>query len=168
MTGVVFVLAGIAAFYFWVYRNWNYKNKFTFKTICVYLLLGVTVLMLWAAVDTVIEVAEDEQYRMLERRLSSVKDTARDEDYNWLADYLQGDSDYEEEFEYLWERLTMYSSCNRYLVFRAAAQAGLGEAFEEKAQEYEMLLREIGENPSYEENVPYGRAFLEKAGLDRN
>lgn len=168
MTGVIFMLAGIAAFYLLVYRKWNYSNKFTFKTISVYLLLGVTVIMLWAAVVTVSGVAENEQYKMLERRLTTAEDTARRRDYNWLIDFLRIDKDYEEEFEYLWERVTMYSACNRYLIFEAADRAELGEAYGKKAQEYEELLRKIGENPSYEENVPYGKAFMEKAGLDRD
>ena len=168
MTGVIFMLAGIAAFYLLVYRRWNYSNKFTFKTISVYLLLGVTAIMLWAAVITVSEVAENEQYKMPERRLATAEDTARRRDYIWLIDFLRIDKDYEEEFEYLWERVTMYSACNRYLIFEAADRAGLGETYGKKAQEYEELLRETGGDPLYEENVPYRKAFMEKAGLNQD
>lgn len=168
MTGVIFMLAGVVAFYLLVYRKWDYKNKFTFKTISVYLLLGVTVIMLWASVITVSEVAENEQYKMQERRLATAENTARRRDYNWLIDFLRADKDYEEEFEYLWERVTMYSACNRYLIFEAADRAGLGETYGKKAQEYEELLRETGGNPLHEENVPYGKAFMEKAGLNQD
>ena len=168
MTGVIFMLAGIAAFYLLVYRKWNYSNQFTFKTISFYLLLGVTAIMLWAAVNTVSEVAENEQYKMPERRLATAEDTARRRDYIWLIDFLRIDKDYEEEFEYLWERVTMYSACNRYLIFEAADRAGLGETYGKRAQEYEELLREIGGNPLYEENIPYGKAFMEKAGLNQD
>lgn len=165
MMGLIFTLAGIAVFYFLVYRKWDYKNKFTFKTISIYLLLGVTVLSLWIVIGTVADVAEDEQYKMLEHRLSEAEDKARRGDYNWMADSMYLNMDYEEEFEYLWERLTMYSACNRYLIFDAASRAELGEAFEKKAQEYETLLRKTASSPLYEKNVSYGMEFLNKAGL---
>lgn len=167
MTGFILFLAGITAFYLLVYKKWELKRKFTFKVVSVHLLLGVTLLMIFATVSTITQVAENEQYRMLENRLARAEDTARRRDYYWMADNLQMDMDYEEEFEYLWERLMMYNACNRYLIFNAADQRGLGEAYGEKARDYEQLLREIAENPSYEVNVPYGKEFYRQKEVEK-
>ena len=155
-----FTLAGIAAFYVLVYRHWKYKDKFTFKTISIYILAAATVLNLWGVIVQVADVADSERMKTLAYRLSRVEEISDRGEYVWLADDLGSDMDYEEEFEYLWERVSMYSACNRYLVFDAAAKAGLGEEYKQRADEYKELLFTIGENPEYSENIPYGKGFL--------
>lgn len=166
MMGLVLFLVAVAAFYIYIYRPWSYMKKFTFKVVGIYLLLGVTALMVYAAVWTVSEVRETEQEKMLSSRLSRAQNAEQRGDYAGLANNLSWDKDYEEEFAYLWERLMMYTGSDRYLIFEAAADAGLGEVYEERAVFYKELLHNLCTNPKYDSNIPYGKYYLEKAGLN--
>jgi hypothetical protein len=154
-----------AAFYVYIYRKWDYKKKFVFKTVLVYLSLACTIIWISALITTIVDVVEQEQDRMLESRLERAEGTAWRGDYGWMADHMDMDQDYEPEFEHLWERLYMYNGSKRYIIFRAASEAGLGEAYEQRAAEWEERLLKVCTCPEYEENIPYGKAFLEQAEI---
>lgn len=165
MMGIILFIALAAAFYFFVYRKWNYKRKFTCKTVLIYISLAITVFWGWYTVTVIADVVETEQRRMLVSRLERAEGSAWRGDYGWLADHMDLDGSFEEEFEYLWERLYMYTGSRRYMIFRAADKAGLGEAYSKKASEWEEKLLKVCYAPEYEENIPYAQAFLEQADL---
>ena len=165
MIGVLIFIALVVTFYFNVYRRWNYKQKFTCKTIMIYLSLICTIFWGWYTIDTIVAVVETEQRNMLESRLERAERTVRNDDWSWFADHMDLDRNYEKEFEYLWERLYMYTASGRYRIFNAASKANLGEKYDDKAVFWQEKLLEICKEPVYEENISYGRAFLEQTGL---
>lgn len=164
MVFIIFI-ALAAAFYFHIYKKWNYKKKFTFKSILIYLSVICTVLYASFTIQTIVDVVESEQYKMLESRMERAVGSALRGEYDLLADHMDLYQDYEAEFEYLWERLYMYNGSRRYIIFRAASEAGLGEAYTERAEEWKEKLLSVCGSPEYEENIPYAKAFLEQAGI---
>jgi hypothetical protein len=166
MIAVIFVIVGMIAFFLRIYSNWNYKQKFTFKSVCIYISLGVLLLMICSAFYTVGLVYENEQDRMLPSRLSSIRYTADRGEYMWLAEYMDYDKDYEPEFEYLWERLEMHDCCYAYLIYHTAAgRFPDNQKFAEQEQKYREKLISLCNSPCYQENAPYGEYFLNRAGL---
>lgn len=165
MMGVLFLLMITAAFYIFLYRHWDCGKKITFLSVVVYLLFGITLLTVWAAAWTVGEVREAEQMKMLAYRLQAAKYEEHYGDYDGMASELEREMDYEAEFEYLWERLIMYTGANRYRMFAKAAEAGLGEAYEERALFYKELLKSMCTDTEYASNIPYGEYYLKRAGL---
>ena len=166
MIGLIIFIALVAIFYFHVYRKWDYKKKFTCKTVLIYLSLMCTVLWASFLITTIADVVESEQDKMLVSRLERAQGSAWRGDYGWLADHMDLDGDYEEEFEYLWERLYMYNASRRYIIFQASSKAGLGEEYDEYAAMWEERLLKVCMQPEYEENIPYGQMFLEQAGIE--
>lgn len=57
-------------------RRWDYKKKFTCKTVLIYLSLVCTVFWAWFTVVTVVDVVETEQYKMLASRLERAEGNA--------------------------------------------------------------------------------------------
>ncbi len=165
MIGLIIFIALVAMFYFHIYRKWDYKKKFTCKTIFIYFSLVCTVFWASFLIKTIADVVESEQYKMLASRLERAQGCAWRGDYGWLADHMDLDRSYEDEFEYLWERLYMYNSSKRYIIFHAASEAGLGEAYDMHAEKWEERLMKICSQPEYEENISYGKAFLEQVGI---
>lgn len=165
MMGIIIFIALVAAFYSYKYRKWDYKKKFTCKTVLIYFSLVCTAFWAWYTVVTVVDVVDSEQRKMLASRLERAEGSAWRGDYGWMADHMDLDQDYEEEFEYLWERLYMYTGSRRCIIFDAARDAGLGEAYEQKAAEWEEKLLKVCRAPKYEENIPYAEAFLKMAGI---
>lgn len=165
MIGFLVVIAAMAAFYIYIYRHWDYKKKFTFKSVMIYVSLGILVLMVWILIGFVKEAAEEERYNMLESRLDRVRDLEGYADYSRLQDTMILYGDYEPEFEYAWERVEMYANYNQYLIFARAAEAGLGEGYETMAEKYKEALLSLCLEPDYPKNIPYGEDFLKRAGL---
>lgn len=165
MIGIIFFIALVTAFYFGIYKKWDYKKKFTCKTIFIYFSLVCAVLWASFLVKTIADVVESEQYKMLASRLERAQGCAWRGDYGWLADHMDLDRSYEDEFEYLWERLYMYDGSKRYTIFHAASKAGLGEEYDNRAAMWKERLEEVCLQPEYEENISYGKAFLEQAGI---
>lgn len=159
--GIVIAVVGIAFFYFKVYQKWEYRARFGFKIVMIYLTLIGTFFGGGMAVWSVGDVLENEQSKLLASRLEFAKGTAEKNDYAWLAGFMEYDQDYEEEFEYLWERLVMYESSLQYRIYSAADDAGLGEEYAKGADKYEAMMVEYCTNPTYKENAPYGELFME-------
>ncbi|MBQ7780842.1 MAG: hypothetical protein IJ405_02295 [Lachnospiraceae bacterium] len=165
MIGFLIVIAAIAAFYIYIYRHWDYKKKFNFKSVMIYISLGLLVLMIELVISFVMEAAEEERYNMLESRLDRVQYLEAYADYSQMQDILVLYDDYEPEFEYAWERVEMYANYNQYLIFRNAAENGLGEEYVAMAEKYREALLALCLEPDYPENIPYGEDFLKRAGL---
>lgn len=165
MIGFLIVIAAIAAFYIYIYRHWDYKKKFNFKSVMIYISLGLLVLMIELVISFVMEAAEEERYNMLESRLDRVQYLEAYADYSQMQDTMVVYGDYEPEFEYAWERVEMYANYNRYLIFREAAENGLGEEHVAMAEKYREALLALSLEPDYPENIPYGEDFLKRAGL---
>lgn len=161
---LLFLAAAALAFYQGVYRKFDYNARIVCKAIIIYLGLGVTVLSIMLVVVAVQSVAEEMQYNQLPSRLESIEYSAAGNDYGWMADFMEIDMDYEEEFECYWERAVMHESMIRYRIYGAAAEAGLGEEFDAKAEKYAKWMEEYCEEPTYAQNVPYGEYFMELAG----
>lgn len=159
------IVAALIAFYVYVYRTWDYKKKFNCKMALIYVSLGLFLLCLVIAVQTVGIVYEEEQSKTLAARTDRIQYEINRGDYSDLASSMQYDADYEPEFEYLWERLSMYECCNRYLIFTKAKERLPAEGYEEKAGEYKEMLSALCENPKYAENKAYGEYYLRQAGL---
>lgn len=168
MMGWLVVAAAIVAFYFYIYRNWNYKVKFTFKAVMIYLTSGMLLLSIVAVISMVKDAAEESRMDSFEYRMDSIESAEGEGKFPQLADTLILYDDYEPEFEYAWERVLMYTYYNRYLVFKEAIDAGMGEAYEAEALKYQEALFNICKEPTYDENIPYGQDFLERAGLLSN
>ena len=166
MIGFLFVVALIAAFYLYVYKKWDVKKKLTCMAILVYLTASFTLLLVFVTIYTVGDVVENEQADMKQKRLSRAEDLCMGGEYAWLAMELVDGRDYEEDFEPYWERAGLYNGCNRYLVFRAAAEAGLGPVYEEKAEEFGSFFEQLSQNPQYAENAFYADFFAQKAGME--
>lgn len=165
MIGFLVVIAAIAAFYIYIYRHWDYKKKFNFKSVMIYISLGILVLMIELVISFVMEAAEEEEYNMLETRLDRIRAEEGYADYSRMQDTMVLYGDYETEFEYAWERVEMYANYNRYLIFREAAEKGLGEEYAAMAAKYREALLTLCLDPDYPENIPYGEDFLKRAGL---
>lgn len=159
------LLTGIFWFYSRVYVRWEYRKKFTFKLVLFYGQLVIVALNVWALVVQVEGVADDERYRTLAGRLQRAEFQADRGEYAELSTELSRNMDYEEEFDYLWERTMLYAAGNRYLIYQAAVEAGMGEAYVKKAEQYRELLLEKGNKTAYQENEFYGAYFLKKVGL---
>lgn len=165
MIGFIIFIVLVAAFYFYIYRKWDYKKKFTFKAVMIYLSFGSALLWGWFAITTIADVVENEQDKMLVSRLEAAESSTWSGDYDQLVDTMDLYMDYEQDFEHMWERVYMYTGCRRYQIFHGASQAGLGKAYDEKAAEWKEKLLQVCEQPVYEENIPYAEAFLKQAGL---
>lgn len=165
MIGLLLVAVACIAFYIYIYKNWDYKKKFVFKTIMIYLSLGILLLMVWLVVVFVKDAAEEEKADMIETRMERIRYLEGCADYFQMQDALKLYDDYEPEFEYAWERVQMYANCNRYLIFAAAEEAGLGEEYHLMAEKYKEALLSLGLYPDYQQNLPYGEYFLKRAGL---
>ena len=165
MMGFLIVIAAIVAFYIFIYMHWDYKKKFTCKSVMIYISLGILALVIWIVIVCVRDAAEEERYNMLETRLDRIRDLEGYADYSQMQDILVLYDDYEPEFEYAWERVEMYSNYNQYLIFRNAAENGLGEEYVAMAEKYRETLLTLCLEPDYPENIPYGEDFLKRAGL---
>lgn len=166
MTGLILALAGAGAFYCFIFRDWDYKKKLTFKLVLAYISLSGLVLCLFAVIISIRDVYREEKDRSLSERLSGAAYEISEGDYSGLAMRMALDGDYEPEFDYLWERLEMYECCNRYLVYKEAAgktDASLEAA--EYAAKYEGMLLSLCREPEYTENLPYAEYYLRQAGL---
>ncbi len=165
MVGFLGLAAGIAAFYIFIYRDFNDTKKFVFKSVCIYLSLIVTVFVVLITVWTVRDAVEEKKSDMLPTRLSYAERNA--DDYAWLVSEMKYERDFEPEFEYLWERAEMYESCYRYQIFAAAAENMPSEEkiYAENAEKYREMLLSLCKAPDYEKNIPYGEYFLRQAGL---
>lgn len=165
MTGLLACVVAAVAFYLFVYRYWDYKKKFTCKSVLIYLSLGVFVLMLISAVTTVGMVYENEQDKTLAKRMDMVQFHISRGDYSDLAGNMAYEADYEPEFEYVWERLEMYETCGRYLVFSIAAPKTENPEYAGMAEKYEKELIALCSHPGYAENADYGEYYLRRAGI---
>lgn len=165
MTGLLACVVAAVVFYLFVYRYWDYKKKFTCKSVLIYLSLGVFVLVLISAIVTVGMVYENEQDKTLAKRMDRVQYHISRGDYSDLAGNMAYEADYEPEFEYVWERLEMYETCSRYLVFSVAAQNTGEPGYADMAAEYEKELIALCSHPEYAENADYGEYYLRRAGI---
>ncbi len=168
MTAICIIAFLVVGFYFKFYRNWQYKGKFTFKAIMIYIGLMLFVGNVILLINSVGQAAEDKKDDMLESRLERIRDREAQGDLYWLAQSLDLYSDYEWEFEYAWERVCMNESYTRYMIFKEAADAGMGEEYEQMQNKYKKKLTDLCENVKYEENIPYATNFMEQSGLDDN
>ena len=164
--GFILILIAIAAFYFMVYRHWGYMHKFVCKSVLVYIGLGITAIMFFAVISFIGTMIEDVQDSQLISRLDFIEHVAEGNDYQWMTVYMENDKDYEEEFERYWERAIMYECSMQYRVYAAANEAGMGEEFAQKADEWEALMKEYCENPTYASNEPYGEYFMSRRNRD--
>lgn len=165
MMGWLVVAAAIVAFYLYIYRKWDYKAKFTFKAVMIYLTLGMSVLTIIAVISMVGTAAENIRMDTPEYRMDRIESAEGYGDLLQMADTLILYNDYEPEFEYAWERVTMYAYYNRYIVFKEAVESGLGREYEEIAFKYKEALFDICEEPAYDENIPYAQDFMERVGM---
>ena len=154
------------AFYQAVYRGWSFKGKLIFKIVLFCLTIFVTVLMVILLIWTIAGVFEEEKDKSLASRLTMVERDVADGSYTDMAFWMNLDMDYEPEFDYMWERLQMYASYNRYVVFKAAEEreAVAGE-FAGKAEYYKNEFIRLCENPTCSENEEFGEYYLEQKGL---
>lgn len=165
MMGFLLLLMAPAAFYIFIYRHWDCGKKITFLSVVVYLLFGITLLTVSVTAWAVRDVRETEQMKMFAYRLQEAQDDEHWGYYDRMASELEREMNYEAEFEYLWERLIMYTGSNRYRIFAKAAEAGLGDAYEERALFYKELLESMCPDTEYESNILYGEYYLKRAGL---
>ncbi len=165
MMGWIVVIAAVFAFYFYLYQNWSYKAKFTFKTVMIYITALLLFLMIIAVISIVKDAVEERQTDTLEYRMDRAEAAAGDGKLLQLADTMVLYDSYEPEFEYAWERVLMYTYYNRYLIFRDADEAGMGEEYKALADKYKNALINICIEPVYAENIPYGQDFLKRAEL---
>ena len=165
MMGLLIFAAFVFGFYHFFYQKWNYIAKFTFKTVMIYVTMGVTVLMIFAVIGMAKDAVEARNEDTPEYRLRKVQAAEGDEDLKQLADLMVLYEDYEPEFEYAWERVTMSEVFNRYILFLSAKEAGLGETYESMEAYYRTELIKLCQSPVYEENKPYAQDFLKRAGL---
>ena len=165
MMGFIIFIALVFGFYKCIYKKWNCLAKFTFKSVMIYITLGMTVLMIFAVVGMVKEAVESINADTPEYRLARVQTAEGYADLKQLADLMVLYEDYEPEFEYAWERVTMNEVFNRYLIFLSAKEAGLGEEYEEMEEYYRAELLKLCQSPAYAQNIPYAQDFLQRAGL---
>ena len=154
------------AFYRAVYKRWSFKGKLVFKIVLLCLTIFFTVLMVIMVIWSVKGAFEAEKEKSLANRLSMVERRSADGNYPDMAFWMNLDMDYEPEFDYMWERLQMYASYNRYVVFKAAEEreAVAGE-FAGKAEYYKKEFIRLCENPACPENEEFGEYYLEQKGL---
>lgn len=164
MIGFLLILAGAVAFYNSVYTHWDYARKLVCKSVLFYIGLGITVLTFFATISFMGTVVEDVQDAQLISRLGFIERAAEDNDYAWLPVYMESDKDYEEEFECYWERMIMHECAMQYRIYAAAKESGMGREYEQKADEWELLMKQYCANPAYAINQPYGKYFMELAG----
>lgn len=165
MIVIFLIFAATLAFYDYVYKHWNYRKKYTFKTVMIYVSLGMLVLNAGMLISYIRDAAEDEEYYMLQSRLNRVMALEAEADYGSMQDTMQLYYDYEPEFEYAWERLEMYAVYNRYQIFQKAAENELGELYVQKAEAYKEELLSSCLEPDYTVNIRYGEDFLRRAKL---
>lgn len=165
MMGLIIFVALVFGFYHCFYKKWNYIAKFTFKSVMIYITLGMTVLMMFAVIGMVKEAVEAINADTPEYRLGRIYAAEGYGDLKQVADLLVLYEDYEPEFEYAWERVTMNEVFNRYMVFLSAKEAGLDEEYQAMEECYRAELLKICKSPVYEENIPYAQDFLKRAGL---
>lgn len=165
MIVIFLILAATLAFYGYVYSHWNYRKKYTFKTVMIYVSLGMLVLNAGMLISYIRDAAEEEKYYMLQSRLNRVMTQEGEADYVSMQDTMMLYYDYEPEFEYAWERLEMYAVYNRYRIFQKAAKEELGELYAQKAEDYKEALLVSCSEPDYTVNIRYGEDFLKRAKL---
>ncbi|MGN0401765.1 MAG: hypothetical protein ACI4HQ_05840 [Acetatifactor sp.] len=170
MIGFVFV--GIVGILIYLkYRKWSFKKKFGFQMVLVNLMLPVTAFMVFAAVFSVREAAENVRDNALSTRLEQTQFYENHTgEYYRCGNYLMLEQDYEQEFEYLWERLCMYETSHRYRVFSKAVEqldreenADERQKLESMAERYGEQLRAFCKVPVYAQNLPYADYYLEQA-----
>lgn len=154
------------AFYRAVYKGWSFKGKLVFKIVLLCLTIFFTVLMVIMVIWSVKGAFEAEKEKSLANRLSMVERRGADGNYPDMAFRMNLDMDYEPEFDYMWERLQMYASYNRYVVFMAAEEReALAGEFAGKAEYYKKECIRLCENPTCPENEEFGEYYLEQKGL---
>ena len=165
MMGLLIFAALVFGFYHFFYKKWNYIAKFTFKTVMIYITMGITILMIYACIGMVKDAVEARNEDTPEYRLGRIQAAEGDADLKQMADLMVLYEDYEPEFEYAWERVTMSEVFNRYMLFLSAKEAGLGEEYETLEEYYRTELLKLCQSPAYEENKLYAQDFLKRAGL---
>jgi len=154
------------AFYRAVYKGWSFKGKLIFKIVLLCLTVFFTVLMVIMVIWSVKGAFEEEKDKSLANRLMMTEREAADGSYTDMAFWLNNDMDYEPEFDYMWERLQMYASYNRYVVFSAAEERdALAGEFAGKAEYYKNEFIRLCENPVCPENEEFGKYYLKQKGL---
>ncbi len=152
MKVIIFVIVFAVMFYVKWFSKWDSYKKIAFKSVFVYLSLGVSLITLIIFVQTVSQVYEEQKFNTLAHRLELAQGDAGRGDYSSLLEDLSWHNDYEPDFDYLWERVEMYECMNRYFIYGRT---------QEDAKQLQTLCR----NPDFEENQPYGEHFLKMAGL---
>lgn len=162
--GVIILLFIICmAFYRHLYKKWGFKGKLIFKSILLCFTVSGTLLMALLLIWSVRETFESEKDKSLSVRLQTTEYDANEGRYTDMAFWLDADGDYEPEFAYLWERLMMYASYNRYVVFAAAEEREeLSEAFAGKAEYYKTEFIRLCQEPEYPQNEEFGAYYLEE------
>lgn len=166
MTGVLVILAGIAAFYVYVYRKFTDTQKLNFKIVAVYVSALLFLLVVSVVVASVKMAYENEQDRTVAVRMKDVEFDLSRGDLASLPQRMQSYKDYEADFEYIWERLEMYECSNRYLVYERAAQNTGDEQYQLMAQTYREQLLALC-NPEYGQNADYAAFYLRRAGISK-
>lgn len=163
---VIGLIIVCVAFYRFIYKGWSFKGKLIFKIVLFCLTMFFTVLMVILLIGTVKGAFEAEKDKSLSTRLSVAEYDANIGKYTDMAFWLNNDMDYEPEFDYMWERLQMYASYNRYVVFSAAEEReDLAGEFTGKAEYYKNEFIRLCANPTYPENEEFGEYYLEQKGL---
>lgn len=166
MTALLVIAAGLAAFYFFIYRGFTDSQRLNFKLVAVYVSALLLLASIGMAVFSVKLAYENEQARTVAARMKLVQSYLSEGEFASLAETMQYSESYEADFEYVWERLEMYECCNRYLVYERAAQ-NTGEAeYVQAAAEYREQLLALCGNTEYPENNDYALYYLQRAGIE--
>lgn len=151
------------AFYQYLYKKWGFKGKLIFKSVLLCFTFLCTLFMMFLLIWTLRETFESEKSESLSARLRTTEYDANEGRYTDMAFWLDEERDYEPEFAYLWERLMMYASYNRYVVFAAAEEReGLSEEFAGKAEYYKAEFMRLCQEPEYPQNEEFGVYYLEQ------
>lgn len=165
MKTLLVLTAGIAAFYFFLYRGFTDSQKLNFKIVLVYVSGVCLLLAVLMMVFSVKEASEYEKERTVAARMQNVQHILSRGEFSSLASQMQYSASYEADFEYVWERLEMYECCNCYLMYAQAAQNTQDAAYEKAAEEYRQKLLLLCGDPEYTENRDHGAYYLECAGM---
>lgn len=167
MTALLVIAAGIAAFYFYIYRGFTDSQKLNFKIVAVYVSALLLLLSVSMAFFSVKLAYENEQAGTVAMRMKNVQFYLSRGEFSSLAVNMRDTKSYEADFEYVWERLEMYECCNRYLVYEQAAQNTGKAEYAEAAAKYRDQLLSLCRNAEYPENNDYGAYYLRRAGISQ-
>lgn len=173
---VIFTLIAILLLlYFVAYRPLKVKAKFALVMITVTFEIIITLVVLGFSIAFVVTRIKEEDKGKLNDRVHSIEFLAESDNYENLPDMLEYKSCFEKEFEVYWERALMYEYALQYAVFNKAGETVStngddtadgkvnGNKYAGLIEKYRTLMSEQCNNPTYSDNVPYGKHFLELA-----